>query len=106
MRFAFLTAMLAAITGAAVFQPAAAQPASPQAATPQSTTSNTSPQSSAPKAPAATAQTAAKPAAPGMTNRDVIQLVKAKISDDVIITKIRQTKTRFDTSAQGLVGLK
>src|SRR5579863_1780666 len=108
MRIAYLTAMLAAITGAAAFQTAAGQPASPQVATQQSTTSNTSQQSSAPKAaaPKAATQTGAKPAAPGMTNRDVIQLVQAKISDDVIIAKIGQSKTRFDTSTQGLVALK
>jgi hypothetical protein len=108
MRIFYFTAMLAAITGAAVFQTAAGQPASLQAATQQTTTSNAAQQPSAPKAaaPKATTQTGAKPAAPGMTNRDVIQLVKAKISDDVIITKIRQSKTRFDTSTQGLVALK
>ena len=108
MRIAYLTAMLAAMTGAAVIQTAAGQPASPQSAAQQSTTSNTSQQSGAPKAaaPKAATQAGAKPAAPGMTNRDVIQLVKAKISDDVIITKIKQSKTRFDTSTQGLVALK
>jgi hypothetical protein len=108
MRIAYLTALLAALTGATVLQTAAGQPASPQAATQQSTTSSTSQQSSAPKAaaPKAATQTGVKPAAPGMTNRDVIQLVQAKISDDVIITKIRQSKTRFDTSTQGLVALK
>jgi hypothetical protein len=108
MRIAYVTAMLAALTGAAAFQTAAGQPASPQAATQQSATSNASQQSSAPKAaaPKAATQTGAKPAALGMTNRDIIQLVQAKISDDVIITKIRQSKTRFDTSTQGLVALK
>jgi hypothetical protein len=108
MRIAYLVVMLAAITGPAALQTAAGQPASPQAATQQSTTSSTSQQSSAPKtaAPKAATQTGAKPAAPGMTNRDVIQLVNAKISDDVIIAKIRQSKTRFDTSTQGLVALK
>ncbi len=108
MRIAYLTAMLAAMTGAAVIQTAVGQPASPQSAAQQSTTSNTSQQSGAPKAaaPKAATQTGAKPAAPGMTNRNVIQLVKAKISDDVIITKIKQSKTRFDTSTQGLVALK
>jgi len=108
MRIAYLSVMLAAMAGAAFFQTAAGQPASPQAATQQSTTSNAAQQSGAPKAaaPKAATQTGAKPAAPGMTNRDVIQLVQAKISDDVIITKIRQSKTRFDTSTQGLVALK
>jgi hypothetical protein len=52
-----------------------------------------------------------KPSAPkavaaAMTNRDVIRLVTAKISDDVIIAKIRQSKTRFDMSTDGLVALK
>jgi hypothetical protein len=108
MRIAYLSVMLAAMAGAAFFQTAAGQPASPQAATQQSTTSNAAQQSGAPKAaaPKAATQTGARPAAPGMTNRDVIQLVQAKISDDVIITKIRQSKTRFDTSTQGLVALK
>jgi hypothetical protein len=41
-----------------------------------------------------------------MTNRDVIRLVRAKISDDIIMAKIRQSKTRFDTSTEGLVALK
>jgi hypothetical protein len=108
MRIAYLAVMLAAITGPAVLQTDAGQPASPQAATQQTTTPSAAQQSSAPKAaaPKAATQAGAKPAAPGMTNRDVIQLVQAKISDDVIITKIRQSKTRFDTSTQGLVALK
>lgn len=41
-----------------------------------------------------------------MTNRDVIQLTKAKLSDDVIIAKIKQSKTKFDLSTDGLVALK
>jgi hypothetical protein len=41
-----------------------------------------------------------------MTNRDVIRLVKAGIPDDIIESKIRQSKTHFDTSVQGLVALK
>jgi len=108
MRIAYLAVMLAAITGPAVLQTDAGQPASPQAATQQTTTPSAAQQTSAPKAaaPKAATQAGAKPAAPGMTNRDVIQLVQAKISDDVIITKIRQSKTRFDTSTQGLVALK
>jgi hypothetical protein len=60
-------------------------------------------------APKTTPSTAAKPAAPAngaMTNRDVIALVKARVSDDVIISKIKRSKTQFDTSTQGLVTLK
>ena len=50
---------------------------------------------------------AAKPPAPAaMTNQDVIRLVKAKIADDLIVSKINQSKTKFDTSVDGLVALK
>jgi hypothetical protein len=49
-------------------------------------------------------KTAAAPAP--MTNQDVIRLVKAKISEDLIIAKIRQSKTKFDVSVDGLVALK
>ena len=41
-----------------------------------------------------------------MTNQDVVKLVKAKVSEDLIIAKIRQSKTKFDTSVDGLVALK
>jgi hypothetical protein len=95
MRIAYRIALLAAVMGTAVCRIAAHQLALPQAATQQS-------------APSSTAQSpgAPKPAPAAMTNRDVIALVKAKISDDIIITKIRQSKTRFDTSTNGLVALK
>ena len=43
---------------------------------------------------------------PAMTNRDVIRLLQAKISEDIIITKIKQSKTSFDTSVDGLVSLR
>jgi hypothetical protein len=50
---------------------------------------------------------APKAAAPApMTNRDVIRLLQAKISEDIIISKIKQSKTRFDTSVDGLVALR
>jgi len=96
MRNVFFIALLAALAGAAL----------PQTATGQLTSAPKTPQqTAAPKAP--TPQAGTKPAVLAtMTNRDVIQLVKAKISDDVIITKIKQSKTRFDTSTQGLVALK
>ncbi|MGO9239429.1 MAG: hypothetical protein ACLQBJ_01360 [Bryobacteraceae bacterium] len=58
-------------------------------------------------APAAVKKaTAAKSAPAPMTNRDVIRLVKANISEELIIAKIKQSKTRFDTSVDGLVALK
>jgi hypothetical protein len=41
-----------------------------------------------------------------MTNRDVIKLLQAKISEDIIITKIKQSKTNFDTSVDSLVALR
>ena len=42
-----------------------------------------------------------------MTNADVVALVQAGLGDDLIITKIRQTKAAsFDTSTEGLVALK
>jgi len=96
MRNVFFAALLAALAGAALSQAAAGR---------QTSAPNNAQQSAAPKA--STPQATPKPAAPAaMTNRDVIQLVKAKISDDVIITKIKRSKTRFDTSTQGLVARK
>jgi hypothetical protein len=71
-----------------------------------------SPQSSTPSNAAqqpAAQKTALKPkttASSAMTNRDVIRLVKANIPDDVIEAKIKQSKTHFDTSVEGLVALK
>ena len=50
-----------------------------------------------------TNQSAAKPAL--LTNQDVIKLTQAKISEDIIIAKIQQSKTRFDTSVEALVTL-
>ena len=41
-----------------------------------------------------------------MNNQDVIKLVKAKIAEDLIIAKIKQSKTKFDVSVDGLVALK
>jgi len=61
----------------------------------------------APPAPPKTAAGKPKPAAPAvMTNRSVIRLVQAKISDDIIIAKINKSKTNFDTSDDALVALK
>ncbi len=57
--------------------------------------------------PATKSQTS-KPAASSavMTNRDVIQLTKAKISENTIISKMKRSKTKFDVSTDGLVALK
>jgi hypothetical protein len=50
---------------------------------------------------------AAAPAAPAMTNDDVIGLASVGLSDDVIMAKIKSSpKTAFDTSVPGLKALK
>lgn len=41
-----------------------------------------------------------------LTNQSIIKMVNAKVSDDIIIAKIRQSKTRFDLSTDGIVQLK
>jgi hypothetical protein len=96
MRNAFFIVIVAVLT-AMVPAHAAGQQATPPKTTQQTTAPKTS-----------TSQAGNKPTAtPAMTNRDVIQLVKAKISDNLIMTKIRQSKrTHFDTSTDGLVALK
>src|ERR1051326_6677924 len=48
----------------------------------------------------------AAPAPAALTNQDVIKMVKAKLPDELIIQKIAQSKTRFDTSVDGLNALK
>lgn len=56
------------------------------------------------KKPAPVARTAAGSAA--LTNRDIVKLVQAKLPEDIIIAKIKQSKTNFDTSVDGLVALR
>jgi hypothetical protein len=89
----------AMLAGAAILTgqsaPQAAQPAAPKSP-PSKTAPAAAPKSSAAKSPAAAA----------MTNQDVIKLVKAKIAEDLIVAKIKQSKTRFDVSVDGLVALK
>ncbi len=41
-----------------------------------------------------------------MTNRDVIRLAQAKVGDEIIIEKIKQSQTKFDLSTEGIVQLK
>lgn len=41
-----------------------------------------------------------------LTNNTVIKLVKARLSEDVIINKIRDSKNSFDLSTDGLIKLK
>jgi hypothetical protein len=65
------------------------------------------PQTTAPAAaPPKKAAPKAAPVTPVLTNQDIIKLVKAKLSDDLIIQKIAHSKTRFDTSVDGLVALR
>jgi hypothetical protein len=65
------------------------------------------PQTTAPAAaPPKKATPKAAPVTPVLTNQDIIKLVKAKLSDDLIIQKIAHSKTRFDTSVDGLVALR
>ena len=65
------------------------------------------PQTTAPAAaPPKKAAPKAAPVTPVLTNQDIIKLVKAKLSDDLIIQKIGKSKTRFDTSVDGLIALR
>jgi hypothetical protein len=90
--YALPVAMLA---GAAVLSGQSAQPA--QSGAPSKTPPAAVKKSSPSKPVAATAP---------MTNQDVVKLVKAKVSDDLIIAKIKQSKTKFDVSVDALVALK
>src|SRR3984893_14852439 len=101
LRAAALVASFALASGsllAAWPQNSTAPKAPPQPAGPQS----------APKTGTGTgATTRTAPSVPHvMNNQDVVQMVRAKISDDIVIAKIKQSKTKFDTSVQGLVTLK
>jgi hypothetical protein len=63
------------------------------------------------KQPARSSQRSAPKATPTpkqefLTNEDVIKLAQAKVGEEIIITKIRQSKTRFDLSTDGIVRLK
>src|SRR5262249_32426533 len=41
-----------------------------------------------------------------LTNVDIIKLVSARLSDEVIIAKLRSSQVNFDTSTAGLIMLK
>jgi hypothetical protein len=45
------------------------------------------------------------PAGEVLTNESVIQMVTAKLPRDVILKKIQSTKSKFDVTSNGLVGL-
>jgi hypothetical protein len=66
----------------------------------------TPPQSSATPSAAPKAAVPKKAAVPaGLTNQDIIKLVQAKIAEDLIVSKIKTSKTRFDTSVDGIIAL-
>src|SRR5713101_7098300 len=50
-------------------------------------------------------QTAAKPGE-ALTNADVVKMVEAKLSDDLIVSKIRASACSFDTSTDTILKLK
>jgi pyruvate/2-oxoglutarate dehydrogenase complex dihydrolipoamide acyltransferase (E2) component len=52
------------------------------------------------------AQSAQQPAQPGLNNDSVIKMVKAGLSDDVIISTIGSSQGAFDISAEGVIALK
>ncbi|HLK65672.1 MAG TPA: hypothetical protein VKU19_19675 [Bryobacteraceae bacterium] len=88
---------LAMLMGAALLTAVFAQQATPPPA----------PQKSTPPKTAPAQKTPVKQAGPAaMTNQDVIKLVKAQLPEDLIISKIKSSQTRFDTSVDGLVALK
>ena len=41
----------------------------------------------------------------GLDNSDIEQMVKAKLSDSLILSQIRSSKTNFDLSSEGVIGL-
>ncbi|HKZ77131.1 MAG TPA: hypothetical protein VJ124_02325 [Pyrinomonadaceae bacterium] len=41
-----------------------------------------------------------------LTNENILRMVEAKLPDSVVIAKIRNSKSKFDTSADGLIKLK
>lgn len=51
-------------------------------------------------------ETPQAPAAPGLTNDDIIKLLQAKLPDSVVIAKIKSSNCEFDTSTDGLIKLK
>jgi hypothetical protein len=110
MRKILCAALLATLAAAAPPQFAAREQSAGPPASPQATQqpAPAKPPAAKPAAPQAKPRTAA-PSTTGaavMTNRDIIQLVGAKVSDDIIIAKIKQSKTRFDTSTSGIIALK
>jgi hypothetical protein len=55
---------------------------------------------------AATSARAAAPAQKPLSNEDILSMVQAGLPPDVVIEKIKSSKTAFDTSTEALVALK
>ncbi|MGQ0639371.1 MAG: CsgG/HfaB family protein [Gemmatimonadaceae bacterium] len=55
---------------------------------------------------AASTATQTKPRAPVLTNKEIVELVKAKLSDPIIINQIKNSPCKFDTSPTALISLK
>src|SRR5579862_2090634 len=64
------------------------------------------PQTTTPPAQKKAAPKKGAPADAAMTNKDVIKLVQAGIPENIVVSKIQQSKTKFDTSVDGLLELK
>jgi len=47
-----------------------------------------------------------QPASPALTNRDVLDMLKAGLAADIIVAKIKSSETNFDTSPGALAELK
>src|SRR5688500_12042098 len=47
-----------------------------------------------------------QPASPALTNRDVLDMLKAGLAADIIVAKIKTSETNFDTSPGALAELK
>ena len=98
---AILTAVLLSLAGLSLSQSTPQQTAAPKTAAPK--TASPAAPSAAPKA----AAPKAAPAAPAaLSNQDIVRLVQAKLPDDLIVSKIKTSKTRFDTSVDAIIALK
>src|SRR5437899_2324990 len=49
---------------------------------------------------------AQSPGAPTLTNDDVIKMVEGKLGDSVVVSKIKASPGKFDTSTDALIKLK
>lgn len=47
-----------------------------------------------------------QPAGPALTNKDVVEMMKAGLAPDIIVAKIKSSETNFDTSPAALAELK